>query len=272
MSTPSLGGEDVAALFVQDGSQLLPTAWAIGPWSPDALHGGAIAALFAAVLDRPGCTVARINLDLLRAVGVRPLRLEVSAVGRGRRVQRSTAVLHDDDGPVAQGTSVYVADAGISLPEGALEPRPFPSAAGTAPPLELAPLPESRSGWVGFENQALALHTEAEGRSLFRGWFRLLVPAIAGQPVTGLQMALAAADYTSGGSAIVLSLKRWSFVSLDLTVNLMREPRSEWVGLEAPKSLLGPTGVGVGTSVLYDAAGVFGHCAQTQFVQAIQRG
>lgn len=61
-------------------------------------------------------------------------------------------------------------------------------------------------------------------------------------------------------------------MSLDLTVNLMREPRSEWVGLEAPKSLLGPTGVGVGTSVLYDAAGVFGHCAQTQFVQAIQRG
>lgn len=47
------------------------------------------------------------------------------------------------------------------------------------------------AGWVGFENQALALHTEAEGRSLFRGWFRLLVPAIAGQPVTGLQVALA---------------------------------------------------------------------------------
>jgi hypothetical protein len=101
------------------------------------------------------------------------------------------------------------------------------------------------------------------------GWFRLLVPAIAGDPVTGLQSALSASDYTSGGTAMVLSLKKWVFMSLDLTVNLAREPEGDWVGLRAQRSTLGPDGIGVAGSILHDARGIFGRCAQTQLLQSL---
>jgi Thioesterase-like superfamily len=79
-------------------------------------------------------------------------------------------------------------------------------------------------------------------------------------------MALAA-DYTSGGTAVVLPLKRWTFVSTDLTVNLARRPIGDWIGL-AVRSTLGTTGIGIASGILHDAAGGLGHCTQTQFIEA----
>jgi Thioesterase-like superfamily len=267
---PSPLGDDTPALFLQEGDHLVPTVSTVGPWRPDALHGAAVAALFAGVFERPDRTVARITVDLLHSVPLKPLRLAVTDVSTGRRVQRRSAVLSDGERAVAQATAVYVAQTEVDLPETTTS-RPAPQSAGdvTPPPRDLALLPESRTGWAGFENRALAIHTESEDRSELRGWFRLLVPAIAGHPVSGLQIALAAADYTSGGTALVLSLQRWSFASLDLTVTLTRPPEGDWIGLVAPRALLGKAGIGISTSVLHDARGVFGRCIQTQFVQAL---
>jgi len=33
---------DISALFIPEGECLVPTAFAVGPWRPDALHGGAV--------------------------------------------------------------------------------------------------------------------------------------------------------------------------------------------------------------------------------------
>jgi hypothetical protein len=253
--------EDVPALFVPEGSDVVPTAFAVGPWRRDAVHGSAVAALFAAALDEPGSTVARITMDLLGAVPLQPLRLTVTDVQGGRRVRRRIAVLHHEDRVVAQAIGLLMTEsADLELPASE-EPGVH-----DAPPKPLSLLPTSRAGWIGFENQSLALHTSHLGSRTMLGWFQLLHPAIAGQPLTGLQMALAAADYTSGGTAVVLSLKRWTFVSTDLTVNLARRPTGEWIGLKAT-STLGPAGIGVATGVLHDAAGDLAHCTQTQFIE-----
>ncbi len=67
----------------------------------------------------------------------------------------------------------------------------------------------------------------------------------------------------------MLSLKMWSYMSLDLTVNLTRRPVGEWVSLEADRSTLGDGGVGVAASVLHDTNGVFGRCTETQLVRPI---
>jgi Acyl-CoA thioesterase C-terminal domain/Acyl-CoA thioesterase N-terminal domain len=253
--------DDVSALFVPEGKDLVPTTFAVGPWRPDAVHGSAVAALFAAALDEPEATVARITMDLLGAVPLQPLRMTVRDVEGGRRVRRRTALLHHEDRVVAQATALLVtesADLGLPAREG--------SGSSDPPPKALALLPASRAGWDGFESQSMALHTAHEGSRTMLGWFRLLHPAIAGQPLTGLQMLLAAADYTSGGTAVVLSLKRWTFVSTDLTVNLTRRPTGDWIGLAAT-STLGPAGIGVATGVLHDAAGEMAHCTQTQFIE-----
>ncbi len=270
MSAISRPRDDIDALFVPEGTDLVPTVLAVGPWRPDALHGAAVAALFAAALDRDDMPVARITVDLGAAVRLVPLRLELEDLGGGRRVQRRSAVLRDGERTVARASALYVASSSAKHPldtAGAAEVRPATAAA--PPPEPLALLPESRAGWPGFENRALALCTQRGEDVAFEGWFRLLAPAIAGKPMTGLQLAVSAADYSSGGTAVVLSLRKWSFMSLDLTVNLTREVAGDWVGLRAGTSTLGDRGVGVAASVLHDEEGVFGQCTQTQLVQRI---
>ena len=56
MTTPADARADdgTGALFVPEGSTLVPTAAARGPWSPDALHGGPVAALVARCVERHG--------------------------------------------------------------------------------------------------------------------------------------------------------------------------------------------------------------------------
>lgn len=256
--------EDVEALFVPDGDHLVPSVFAVGPWRPDALHGAAVAALFGAAFEREEGTLARVTMDMLATVPLETLRLVTEDEVGGRRVQRRTAALHAGSRVVAQAHAMYVAESPVELPP--------PAGDVVGPPQELAPLPERRTGWPGFESRAIALHTRrGAGESTMAGWFRLLVPAIAGAPVTGIQMALAAADYTSGGTAMVLSLKRYTFMSIDLTLNLVRRPAGDWVGLEAGRAALGGGGVGVAASVLHDAQGALGHCTETQIIRALER-
>jgi hypothetical protein len=258
--------DEVPALFVRDGEDLLPTALSVGPWRPDALHGSAVAALFGALLDEEGVTVARVTMDLLGAVRLKPLRVTMAEGGGGQRVRRRTATLHDGDRAVAQATALYMAGTSIELPDTAHAGEPPPP-----PPGPLALLPESRAGWPGFENRSMEILIDRERRDAMYGWFRLLVPALSDGSVSGLQSTLAAADYTSGGTVLVLSMKRWAFMSTDLTVNLLRPMVGDWVGLTAAPSTVATTGVGVASSVLHDEAGVLGRCAQTQFLEALPR-
>jgi hypothetical protein len=252
-------GADVEALFVPDGDVLLPTEFSVGPWRPDALHGSVVAALMASVLDDPERSVARLTVDLFGSVPLRPLALELEREVGGRKVQRRSAVLREDDRKLARATALYLTPSETETPTN--------SPAGPEPPGNLVPLPESRAGWPGFESRAMALLTERSEEGGMRGWFRLLLPAIAGQPLTTLQSAVGAADYTSGGTNAVLSLKHWLFMSVDLTVNFSRRPVGDWVSLESPPSMLGSAGVGIASGILHDGGGQFARVAQTQLIQ-----
>jgi hypothetical protein len=215
----------------------------------------------ASALDNEERTVARITVDLFGSVPLRPLRLELGEEQGGRRVRRRTAVLSEDARPLVRATALYVMRPEVATPGNAV--------AGLEPPGDLSPLPESRAGWPGFESRAMALRTGRTDEGNMRGWFRLLVPALTGLPLTPLQSAVASADYTSGGTNLILSLKRWMFMSVDLTVNFTRRPTGDWVGLEAPASMLGEVGVGVASSVLHDREGLFARVTQTQLIQPL---
>ncbi len=264
---------DVPALFVEDGASLVPTTYAVGPWRRDTLHGSAVAALFGSVLDRDDSTVARVTVDILSSLKFGPLQLTTTEEEGGRRVRRRTAVLHGRDRPVARATALYIAkspeSAGASESAAAHESDDAVRATVAPSPRSLVPLSEARAGWPGFESWAMALHTTRSERGEMLGWFQLLVPALVGHRATGLPAALAAADYTSGATHMVLSLKRWTFMSTDLTVNLVRPPVGEWLGLTAGPALVGAGGVGLAAGVLHDVSGTFARCSQTQFIQPI---
>ena len=197
---------------------------------------------------------------MLASVPLQPLHLDVHEEVGGRTVRRRTAVLRDDERTVAQAHALYVSGPPVDVPPVGDEV--------VDPPGELAPLPEDRAGWPGFENRAMALHTRRAADSV-QGWFRLLVPAVAGRPRTGLQNALAAADYTATGTAMVLSLRRFTFMSVDLTVNLVRQPVGDWVGLEAgrPCSVMRASASPLRHCTM--PRGGFGRCTETQVVRSV---
>ena len=95
-------------------------------------------------------------------------------------------------------------------------------------------------------------------------WFRLTVPVIAGEQPTPLQRLMAAADFPNGISS-ELSWDDWLFINPDLTVYIEREPRSEWVGLQAQTRIIeGETALA--QAVLFDTEGRVGRSLQSLYV------
>jgi hypothetical protein len=99
-----------------------------------------------------------------------------------------------------------------------------------------------------------------------RVWMRLRHPLLAGEPASPLARAAATADFGNGVSA-VLPFERFLFINADLSLHLQREPRGEWIGLQA-RTLLHPGGTGLAESVLHDLDGPFGRAFQTLVVQS----
>ena len=108
--------EDLPSLFAREGSLLVPTAAAPGPWRPDALHGGAVSALLGHCLEEHGWQLARVTMDLLRRVPLEPLRLTAEATASSRRVLRKEATLWAGDVLVAKAAALLLPEAEVDLP------------------------------------------------------------------------------------------------------------------------------------------------------------
>jgi hypothetical protein len=104
----------------------------------------------------------------------------------------------------------------------------------------------------------------------FRGpslvWFHLNHPLVAGEAPSPYQRVAVAADSGNGVSA-ALDFRRYVFLNCDLTINLFRRPRGEWICLEA-RSWFGGNGCGLAESALYDERGLIGRATQSLAVRA----
>ena len=76
--------------------------------------------------------------------------------------------------------------------------------------------------------------------------------------------AAAVADFGNGVSA-TLPFDRFLFINADLVLHLQREPRGEWVGLDA-RTIMHPGGSGLSESVMHDEQGPIGRAFQTLVV------
>ena len=94
-------------------------------------------------------------------------------------------------------------------------------------------------------------------------WFRLRHPLLPDEVPSVYQRVAVAADSGNGISA-VLDFKSYTFVNSDLTINLLRRPRGEWICLDA-RTHLGPDGCGLAESALFDTDGLIGRATQSLF-------
>ena len=259
-------------VFSIDGDRFVPTALASGPWSPDAMHGGAPAALLARQLERhdpgPAGFVARLSVDLLRPVPLTPLEVVTRTVRPGRKVQWLDAALLADGVEVARASALRLrADDTIGLPP-LPEPVPVIPAPGASAPFDIQPTRAFGFGfWLAMEvRQAAGSWTETGPATV---WFRLRVPIVADAEPSPLQRVAAAADFGNGVSS-VLPRGEYLFINPDLTVQLHRHPTGEWVAVEA-ETRADPIGVGLALSTLHDERGPIGRASQSLLVDQLPK-
>jgi hypothetical protein len=258
------------ALFERlDAETFLPGPCTRGPWSPEALHGGPVAALLARAAEPllGDLQPMRMTVELLRPAPVSPLRVTASVVRPGKKVRLVAAELVTEDGTmVASARALGIRRAEVTVP--AVD-------AGTPPPPPSTAEPSGREGPTagpdyeafhnaGVEHRFVAGSFEAVGPAT--DWIRLAVPVLADEAPSPLQRVMGAADFGNGISRVV-EFSEAMFINPDLTVHLHRLPVGEWVCLQAA-SRLEDAGVGLAQSALWDEQGPLGRSLQSLLVEA----
>jgi hypothetical protein len=256
------------AFYERDGDLFRATELTRGPWDPGAQHAGPPAALLGHAIEQLPETadfqVGRVTFEILRSVPIAPVRVQARVARPGRRVQMVEAELSDADGEVLMLARAWrIRTSRLELPGEAL--------VASQPP----PPPEEGSA-AGFfpTGQEHGYHSAMEVRFAAGGftepgpataWLRMRHPLVAEEEPTPLQRTLIAADVGNGISA-ALDIRRFLFINVDLTVQLERMPKGEWVGVDAV-TLPRPRGIGTAESTLFDVDnGRIGRALQTLLI------
>lgn len=258
------------ALFVSEGDgALVPTDAARGPWSPDALHGGPVAAAVARCAERhggnedDGMELARLTLELLRPVPMAPLTVTSTLVKAGRKVQLVDVLVASAGLEVAKARALRLR-AAPDRPT----PRPPPAEDGPPPPQQCPPSPSPYDRYEAFHNRGVEMRFVVRAGAVpgpSTVWFRLRCPIVAGERPTPWQRAAAIADFGNGVSS-ELDFTTTSFVNADLTVSIHRPPVGEWVCLEA-RTRYGTPGIAAAESAMWDPDGRIGRALQHLVVE-----
>jgi hypothetical protein len=260
------------AVFVREGNRWRPNEMARGPWDPNALHGGAPAALlvhaFEACEPQEGLELARVTYDLVRPVPLAELEVHVEVVRPGRRVMLLDGVIRDAAGQVvtrARALRARASELGPT-PDG---PPPFPG------PESEAALTQNGSAPPGFDREGTPMFgTHAVDIRFVQGnfrepgaataWFRLRHPLIAGEVTSPFELTATAGDF-GNGIGTVISWEEHVFINPDLTLYFERPPRGEWVAMQS-ETRVRPGAVGVSESVIWDQYGRIGRATQALLV------
>jgi hypothetical protein len=262
------------SVFVADGERYVGTDSARGPWDPQALHGGAPAALITRAFERhepvEGVRIARLGFELLRPIPFAPLQVQVRTIRPGRRVQELAAELHADDGEgqrhlICRASALRVQEVPEGLPElpdGPLEQPTMPGP-DSASPQRFA---LNADDHVSFAVSAMEMRwlDDPWAPGPGRVWMRLRLPLVPGEQTSPLARLAATADFANGVSAS-LPFDRFLFINADLTIHLQRQPEGEWIGLDA-RTLLSAGGTGLAEAVLHDVHGPLGRSFQSLVV------
>lgn len=261
---------DAPALFVPaGGDRWLPTEAARGPWSPDALHGGPVAALLAGALEqvldaeRAGLLPARLTVELLRPVPVAPLTVAARPTRPGRNVQLADAEVTDQGGTVlatARLLRIRTDDVPAPVTTALTPPAPPASGVDTRPDRGDDEWPAFHN--AGTDHRFVAGHFGRPGPAT--DWIRLRVPVTPDDEPTPLQRVAAAADFGNGISGVA-TFESLLFINPDLTIHLHRLPVGEWVCLDAVTWMEGH-GIALAESRLWDERGPLGRSLQSLLV------
>lgn len=242
---------------VDDLTRVLPTRFAGGPWNPSHQHGGAVAGLLTRAMHRMPSPVpmrlSRITVEMFRGVPMTPLRVETRVVRAGRRIQSVEANLFDKETQVARATGLRVRlDDGLA--ELATSDAPDPSL-GRPPegPVPAHRAPEGFEMPPGFIHAVDFVRPEPVDGQPNHVWVRLRCRLIEGEETPPIERFATLADFASGtGNA--MDYTRYTSINPDLTMHVLREPRSDWLGIVG-HTRRAVDGIGQSTATIHDLEG-----------------
>jgi hypothetical protein len=209
--------------------------------------------------------VARLTVDLLRPVPVRPLTVERRIVREGKRIQVVEAAILADGLEVARCSALRLrlVDLGaLPLPQG--EPRPAPRPDLVRPYRD--PVPDREP--PGVAGAAEFAH-EGERDQFFAGptWVRMKVPVLVGEAASPLARMAFMADFASGiGQPRLLPLRG---INADLSLSVIRYPEAEWLCFTGT-GWTSVQGIGHSQAQLSDDVGVAASVMLTRLVDLVE--
>ena len=247
-----------------DSAEYIAMEGAASPWSPDSCHGGAPAALLvqvAEILPAPvPMSVARVTVDLLRAVPLGRLRVESHVIREGRKIQLLELGLGADGVRVAKATMLRVRNRPEAVPNPLCAPDFTIPGPGQGRPTRA---PQTGGFSAMFAMSAVKGGFESQGPASV--WFRMNGPLVAGMATSAAARAVAAADFANG-IAGVLPFEHWLYPTVDLNVSLLRQPTGEWLLIDG-ETWIGAEGRSLCRIGLGDARGWFGSGTQTALLE-----
>lgn len=246
---------DAEGFFRADGDALVPAEFATSPWG-QVLHGRLIGGLTARATERvraedPDLACGRLTIDMFRSAPVAPVRVTSRTIRSGRRIVVLEVTIEQDTGLIGQGRAVL-----LRRSEQPAAPKLRTPRWDAPAPSELGPPRSPRAGrtWTA------PWHSWGVGQGPGGMWIRDIHPLVTGEEPTPLIRLALAADLAS--PAANSSDDGLHFINADYTVHLGREPRGEYIGIQA-SGHISDRGVGAGHCVVHDLEGPVGFIATT---------
>jgi hypothetical protein len=240
------------------------------PRQPEHQHGGPPIALACRAIERAAAQydlshISRLTANFLRPVPIGELSVTVTTDYAGRNAGHFSARIVTNGKEVARFTSLVQREIDVKLPDW-LPGHSLPTAprGPDGSPLAIFPFAGKHVDYADL------VETRITRGKFFCGpctvWFRLRRPLVEGETPSAYQRVSVAADSGNCISAI-LDFAQYTFVNSDLTINLLRQPKGEWICLDA-RTYIGPTGCGLAESTLYDVYGLIGQATQSLSIRS----
>jgi hypothetical protein len=205
--------------------------------------------------------LSRVTVEILGPIPLTPCEIRVEVVRPGKRIELLKAQYLCDGRPMLTALAWRFQRVDNVSPKvlHPYQPPALPTQESAAQFAGMAPFPYGRAmewriteGGFGSPGPATA-------------WARARIPLIEAQDTVGAAGLMTMLD-SANGLSCELSIQEWTFVPVDLTLNLYRQPVGPWYGMDA-RTVMEPTGVGMVTTTVFDQLGVVGQSLHTLFVR-----
>ncbi|CUH43167.1 thioesterase family protein [Ruegeria atlantica] len=233
-----------------------------GPWSADHCHAGPVAGLIVRAAETevgPEKMLTRLTVDLLRPLPLAGLRVAAETTRHTKTLATTRVTVHDlDDTLCATATTMHMVRRDLGPVPNITLPPPKLDDAVTGP----FPIGETLHDLPGFANHSDILYPKDGNQNAGPKTIWMFTPKLLeGEAQSPIQALCPLADCGNGISWNAPT-SEMGFMNTDLTVQIHREPKSDWLASQSV-SHWQPSGIGMSQSVLFDTEGPVGTALQT---------